>query len=268
MNTYLKAVANGCALAAMIAASGIAHAKSADSLRDLVGARAAGAEQDMESRGYVHTDGHHGANAAYSYWWHPSRKDCVMVATRDGRYSSISDVTPQDCNQKSGGSGTAAAVGAVAAVALIAALASHKSGHHDDGQHYGDSQREADYERGYNDGLHNETYHNYSRSDSYSSGYQNGVEQRGRNTSYRDDHRWGAGYAASVDVSDLNGARGAGAESDMQSRGFRNVDGFSSGSNGKGTVWWNGRTRQCLQMIVADGYVESVVDIRTHPRCR
>ncbi len=254
--------------AALVLAPSLAAAKSADSVRDLVGARAAGAEQEMESRGFVLTDGHHGAGSAYTYWWHPSRKDCVMVATRDGRYASISDATPADCNQKGGGSGAATAIGAVAAIGLLAALASHKSGHHDNGQHYDDHQKEADYERGYNDGLHNEPYHNYARSDSYSSGYENGVDQRRRNTSYRDDHRWGAGYGASADVSDLNGARAAGAESDMQSRGFRAVDSFMSGSDGKGTVWWNGGTRQCLQMIVADGRVDSIVDIHTHPRCR
>ena len=85
-----------------------------------------------------------------------------------------------------------------------------------------------------------------------------GVEQRQRNSGYRNSNRYGAGYAASVDVSDLEGARAAGAESDMQSRGFRSVDGFQSGNNGKGTVWWNSRTRQCLQMLVSDGRVDSI----------
>ena len=69
-------------------------------------------------------------------------------------------------------------------------------------------------------------------------------------------------------VSDLEGARAAGALSDLESRGFRTVDTFQSGSNGAGTVWWNGRTRQCVQVITVDGHIDSVSDIGTHPRCR
>jgi hypothetical protein len=254
-------------IACLLAAPTIAAAKSAGQLADLVGARGAGGETQLEARGWVLTDGHKGASTAYTYWWHPTRRDCVMVATRDGHYDAITDVAPADCNQRGGSNaGGAVAAGALAAV-LIAAAANHKSGHHESGQHYGDSQQEAEYERGYNDGMYNEPYHNNSRSDGYSSGYQNGVEQRGRDTGYRSDHRSGAGYAASADVSDLVGARGAGAESDMIARGYRSVDGFASG-NDKGTVWWNARTGQCLQMIVADGRVDSIVDIQTHPRCR
>mgnify|MGYP007116548029 CR=1 FL=1 len=256
------------AASAMIIAPTLATGRSADSLRDLVGARGSSGESALESRGWVLTDGHQGSSSAYTYWWNASRKDCVMVTTRNGEYASISDATPGDCNQRnSGGGNAAAAVGAVAAIAAIAALASHKSGHHDSGQHYSDQGQEAAYERGYNDGLYNEPYHNYDRSDSYSSGYQNGVEQRRNKTSYRDTNRWGAGYSQSVNLDDLEGARAAGAESDMQSRGFRSVDGFQSG-NGRGTVWWNGRTRQCMQMIVTDGRVDSVTDIHTHPNCR
>ena len=267
MRVTSKRLVSGLISAALIVSPLAAVSKSAGSLSDLVGAKAAGAEQDMESRGWVVTDGHSGRGSAYTYWWNASRKDCVMIRTSDGRYDQITDVTPADCNQKSS-SNAGAAAGAVAGLAILAAIASHKSGHHDNGAHYTDQGSEAQYERGYNDGLYNQPYHNYDRSDSYGSGYQNGVEQRQRNSGYRNSNRYGAGYAASVDVSDLEGARAAGAESDMQSRGFRSVDGFQSGNNGKGTVWWNSRTRQCLQMLVSDGRVDSFQDIQTHPRCR
>lgn len=85
---------------------------------------------------------------------------------------------------------------------------------------------------------------------------------------YRDDHRWGGGYAPSVAVSDLNGARAAGADNALQSRGFIRVDGFQSGGNGRGTIWWNSRTRQCVQAITVDGYINSLADIGSHQRCR
>jgi hypothetical protein len=243
-----------------------------------VGARAGSAESELQSRGWVLTDGHKGGSASYTYWWNSNRKGCVMVTTRDGRYSAITDATPGDCNQHSSGGGSdAAAVGAVAgAAALAAVLLAHKSGHHDSGQHYDEGQKEADYERGYRDGLHNSAWRNDSRSDSYSSGYQNGVDQRQReladsgggwsdNRGSGSDRRYGG---ANADFSDLVGAKAAGVETDLQSRGFRNVDGFESGSNGKGTIWWNGRTRQCLQMITVNGRADSIEDIQTHQYCR
>ena len=71
-----------------------------------------------------------------------------------------------------------------------------------------------------------------------------------------------AGYA------DLVGARAAGALDDLERRGFRNVDGFESGTNGKGGIWWNAGTRQCVQVITVDGRIDSATDIKTHPKCR
>jgi hypothetical protein len=291
MTSLATRTLSACAAFALAVAPVAATAKSASNLDDLVGAKAAGAESDMQARGWVLTDGHKGQNAAYTYWWNQGRKDCVMVTTRDGRYAAISDVTSADCNQKSGGSNTGAAVGAVAAGALIAALiasSSHKSGNHDDGQHYSDSQKEADYERGYRDGLHHSPYRASGDKDSYSSGYNNGVEQRERELAdnrYGDDNRntynnnsnggynsgyrnSGGGSAQPAEYKDLVGAKAAGVETDLQSRGFRNVDGFQSGSNGKGTIWWNGRTQQCLQMITVDGRADSIEDIQTHQNCR
>lgn len=265
---FSKTIA-ACSAVALLSSPSAATAKSASSLGDLVGARAAGGEQELESRGFVVTDGHKGSDASFAYWWNAKHHDCVMVTTRDGKYASIVDTKPSDCNQKSGDGSGAAVVGAVAVGAIIgAALLAHKAGHHDDGKHFDDADKEADYERGYRDGLYQQPYHNYGRSDSYSSGYENGVEQRARETSHRDDHQNGAGYAASVDVSDLSGARAAGAMSDLESRGFRNVASFQSGSDAAGTVWWNGRTKQCLQFLVVDGRVDAVTDIGTHPGCR
>lgn len=109
----------------------------------------------------------------------------------DGRYDAITSTLAADCGQKGGGGDTAAAV-AVGAAALIGVIAlAHKSHNHDDGQHYSDSQSEADCERGYRDGLYNQSYHNYSRSDAYANGYSAGVEQRNQETAYRPNHpRW------------------------------------------------------------------------------
>lgn len=265
----LKTMIHSCAAVALLAAPTVAAAKSADVLRDLVGARAAGGESQLTARGFVLTDGHNGRGSSYTYWWNQSRHDCVMVTTSNGRYASIADVSPADCNQQNHHGSNQGAAAAVAVGAILgAALLSHKSGNHNDGAHLSDQQAEAEYERGYRDGIHGEDYHNYNRNDAYSSGYQSGVDQRHTETSYRNDDRRGAGYAPSADVSDLVGARAAGADQSLRQRGFADVDGFQSGSNGRGTIWWNARTRQCLQVITVDGRIDSATDIGQAPNCR
>ncbi|GFE73706.1 hypothetical protein [Novosphingobium sp. TCA1] len=255
-------------LATALALPHEAMAQAPSDLADLVGSRAAGGEQALESRGYVHINSTKGDDRTWSNWWKSSSKRCVTVATMDGRFNAITSTLPADCNQKaSGGSNTGAIVAGAAAVALLGALAlSHKSHDHDDGKHY-DDDRDGVYERGYRDGLYAQSYHNYDKSDAYSQGYEAGVRQRGRETSYRDHDRRGAGYSPSVNVSDLEGARGSSADDEMQRRGFANVDGLKSGNTAY-TIWYNRQTRQCLQMGVADGRVANIADIGSSPKCR
>ena len=238
----------------------------ANKLQDLVGARAGQAEGDLESRGYVVTHSERDGNDMFTYWWNQSAKKCVAVRTTEGRYGSIADTLPADCNQnESSGMSTGTKVGvAVGAAAIIGAIAlAHKAHHHDNDQHYDDVNREAEYERGYRDGLYNSAYHNYSNSKDYSQGYGVGVAQRRQNTSYSSGR---GGYVAHVNVSDLVGARASSGDSDLQNRGFRNVDGFKSGTTSY-TIWWNGNSRQCLQVATADGRFDSVMEIQ-HPKCR
>lgn len=258
------------ALAAALAMpAGPASARGAAALRDLLDARVAGGEQELEARGYVMTDGHKKGGASFTYWWNPSAKSCVAIKTQDGRFASIKDTGRQDCNQSGGGSGVTKeeALGAAIGVILGVAVLAHKSGHHADESHYTSHGDEAEYERGYRDGLHGQPYHNYGRTDAYASGFEAGVDQVGHETPYRSGHRNAGGHRASVNVADLTGAKAAGAQSDLESRGFRAVDAMASGNTGKITIWWNGGTGQCLQMITVDGRVDSLMDIGSHPRC-
>ena len=83
---------------------------------------------------------------------------------------------------------------------------------------------------------------------------------------------WGGGNNGGwngdrVDVSDLVGARASSGESQLQSRGFRNVDGFKTGTTSY-TIWWRGRSSQCVQVATADGRYDSVMEIESHPKCR
>lgn len=149
--------------AVSLVGAGIApvHAKTPGGLSDLVGARAPGAESEMQSRGYTM----HGFKNGGQYWWNGDSDTCVRVVVNEGRYASVDKADASDCG-KGGGGNAAAAVGAIAAVGLIAALASHKKKHGDD---HGGANHDDEYSRGYNDGLYGGSY---DRNDS--EGYHDG----------------------------------------------------------------------------------------------
>jgi hypothetical protein len=256
-------------VASLMLAGTSAVASTPGDVRDLVGARASSGENELANRGYSLNHSQQGDDRTWGYWWNRDSKQCITVATVDGRYDAITATPSADCNQKSGGgsgSGAAAAVGIAAALIGVAALA-HKSHHHDDGNHYNDDRSEADFERGHRDGLYGQSYQNFGRADPYARGYESGVRQQGHETSYRDDHRRAGGYQSAIDVSDLQGARGSSADDQMRSRGFANVEGLKSGNTAY-SIWYSRSTRQCLQMGVADGRVVNIVDIGSSPKCR
>ncbi len=68
-------------------------------VRDLVGARAAGAESELASRGYVGAGGGTGDDRKWTYWWNATRGVCLSVTTVDGRYDSIVATPVDDCRQ-------------------------------------------------------------------------------------------------------------------------------------------------------------------------
>lgn len=259
------------ALSLSLAVTGVAHGQEAGGLRDLVGARAAGGETQLQSRGWVHIKTETGDDRKWSYWWQPQQRSCVSIAVVDGRFDAITPTPAPDCNQRAGGKGPsgAAVAAGVGLAAIIGAIAlAHKSHNHENGQHYPDEASDGVFDRGYRDGLYNQPYHNFDRAEPYSRGYEAGVAQRTRETGHRDGHRAdGAGYRPSVDLNDLVDARGSSADGEMQRRGFRNVGGLKSGTSSY-TYWFNGRTRQCVQMGVAEGRVQNVTDIGTYQGCR
>lgn len=242
----------------------------ASAVSDLEGARAAGALDDMAARGYIQTSSYNADGGIYTYWWNRDTRSCIRLLSSNGRIAATKTSDASDCGQRSGGGGNDAAAAAIAGAAIIAGVAalSHKS-HHRQDQEYSDSQSYADFERGHRDGLYANAFSDWGNSAQYRSGYDSGVRERAQQNRYRGGNYYGRSDSASpAYFEDLIGARAAGGLSDLQSRGFRQVDSFSSGNNGAGTVWWNGRTRQCLQAITVDGHIEVLNDIQTHPRCR
>jgi hypothetical protein len=257
------------AIAALLAGIGLAigpvnaaAAQDASSLRDLVGARAAAGTDEVVSRGFVYIDGRPGyGESQQAFYWNRNSKSCVRVSTANGRIESITSATPGECNQSAGSSSDRDAVAAAAvlgAAAIAAALA------HENNQHANASNHGAQWDIGYNDGLHGVPYHNGARSDAYAQGYDAGVQQRDRNTSY---HTGRGGYAQAARFKDLEGEDSIRAIDRMTERGFTNVDDLESG-NAQYAIFYNRSTRQCVQLSIADGRVVSADDIQTHPKCR
>lgn len=162
-----------------------AWAQTANRLQDLVGARGAGGETELERRGYTHIDTSKSRDAAFSYWWSNEAGSCVRVTTRDGRYQALMDVDPSDCGQtrkETGMSdGAKVAVGAAALLGIAALL--HKSHHRDDRNF--DERQTADFERGYRDGLYNNSFGSRGGSNEYREGYNKGVDERSQQSGYR-----------------------------------------------------------------------------------
>ena len=139
----------------------------------------------------------------------------------------------------------------------VAALASKS---HDRGDKYSDQTSTAEYERGYRDGLYNQSYHNYGRSNAYSDGYSRGTEQRGHETSYRSNNHYGGGYSAHSYVGDLRGQSRSYAVSQLMSRGFVVRDNKKT-DEGRYFTFWNEGAEQCVVMTSSNGYVNSIENV-------
>lgn len=77
--------------------------RQATGLDDLVGARAGQAEGELTRRGYRNVRGEKGDDRSYTYWWNERRRECVTIATMEGRYDSITPTPAPDCRQDATG---------------------------------------------------------------------------------------------------------------------------------------------------------------------
>lgn len=295
----LKYAAASIAVAAMVAAP--IAAKKADSLRDLVGASGAGAETQLTNRGFEFISGDKSNNTSSTYWWHRGDKDCIVVRVSQGQVTAINDAKASDCGKKSNNDGAIAAA-AIGAVAIGALLFSGKDKDRHREQYNQDWQqvevhntqsgflrvfrepdknsrvrgefREGTLLRNYGCDRHNgEVWCDVTTLDNRTRGWARDRYLRVTDWQTYPQHP-GGGFGGSggsnsgwAEFADLNGSRAPGAQNMLRQRGFRNVDSFRSGSAAY-TIWFRESSRQCIQMAVADGRVDSIVDIHNHPRCR
>ncbi|HVF93133.1 MAG TPA: hypothetical protein VM900_02350, partial [Sphingomonas sp.] len=84
------------ALASVVLAPSAAWSQ-ATGLEDLVGARAGQAEGELGRRGYRNVRGEKSDDRSYTFWWNADRRQCVTIATMNGRYDSITASPAPDC---------------------------------------------------------------------------------------------------------------------------------------------------------------------------
>lgn len=256
-----RVAGNFCALlaaAGMVVAPVAAIAKTPGSVRDLVGAKGSSGNDQLEYRGFHLISGHAEYDSKINYWWNGNTKECIKVVTYDGNFQSIDQTTNADCNQK-GGSGDKAAGIAIAAAAILGVAALASKSHHRGDNAY-DERGTAEFERGHRDGLYGQAYHNYSRSDSYSSGYDSGVRERANQTSYRGGYNYGGGYSAYAEFNDLQGQDRKYAVSQLVSRGFVMRDNKISGDT-RYMTFWREASRQCLVTNSSGGTIYSIESV-------
>ena len=84
-------------------ATAVAAQSAPSDVSDLVGARAAGGETELQRRGYEFVSTQKGGDRSWSNWWNARSGSCLSVVTMEGRYDSIVSAPAPDCRQSSGG---------------------------------------------------------------------------------------------------------------------------------------------------------------------
>ena len=118
---------------------------------------------------------------------------------------------------------------------------------------------EREYQRGYND-CSQGRYEQEQHGESYKKGCR--AAEDGQQSKRASDDQ-----GSKAKISDLKGMDSIKAFDVMTSRGFTSVDTLTSGDTIYG-IYYNAKTRQCVQLANANGRVDSAVDIHEHPKCR
>lgn len=89
-------------IAATAALSSTASAQTPPDVADLVGARGAGGETQLLSRGYEQRQSNTVRDQRFTFWWNGNSQRCISVSTVDGRYASIQPVPAENCGVTAG----------------------------------------------------------------------------------------------------------------------------------------------------------------------
>ncbi|MBH1965285.1 MAG: hypothetical protein I8H77_13165, partial [Comamonadaceae bacterium] len=84
-------------LVASLLFASTAFAQTPPDLEDLVGARGAGGETQLQARGYQQVRATRVRDQSWTFWWSDIQRACVAVSTDNGRYAAINRVPEQNC---------------------------------------------------------------------------------------------------------------------------------------------------------------------------
>jgi uncharacterized protein with FMN-binding domain len=246
-------------LASFVASTAFAGGPAPSNLDDIVYQDAGWGSKQLRSRGYtmISSDYHDGKTV--EYWWGAGPNTCLKVREYDYKYESIKTTSSTDCNQyheEATKNDNAAGI-AIAAVAILGAAVLASQSHHRDDKYEDDSKSMAEFDRGYKDGLHHASYHNYQNTTAYSDGYNQGQVQREEETRHHSNSGYHSSYQSYVSLDGLVGARASGADTELRARGFSDTGGYKQGDKSFVT-WWNASTRQCVQAVTKDGRIKNI----------
>ncbi|MDQ2139916.1 hypothetical protein RBI14_17285 [Alcaligenaceae bacterium B3P038] len=148
MAQHLKTMVQGLGVVLAVAATTV-QAEPAPDLADLIGAKGAGGEVQMQARAYQQVRATRVRDQSWTFWWSDVQRACVGIATDNGRYASIERIPEQNCRPGGAVSDASPRPHQPDAITLIcygqgehAAFASH-SGYewNDKRQHYEPTQR-------------------------------------------------------------------------------------------------------------------------------
>lgn len=161
---------------ALAAAPLPALARTPSELSYIEGMRAKPGENAMRNEGYSKTNTKSQGGQIWQMWHNDhALNKCVGMLETAGYVEALQGFAENECHKSSAG----AAVAGVAIAALLgAALTSHHDKHHDGQQHYSNAAHEAEFERGYNDGLYNHHFVNHDHNQNYSDGFAAGSRER------------------------------------------------------------------------------------------
>ncbi len=219
----------------------------ATQFNDLIGVKGANAEHSFTQKGYYHINTHRVSNNIYSYWWNNSRKKCVFYSLSDGRINKVTNTIPSDCNKSTYDNGDHG----------YSNRYRTRVHHYPNQTHYSEGTSNQAFDRGFQDGLHHKTYHNFydaKLKGIYATGYTAGTSQRTHNTSYHSGH---GGYTQYTQAHDVNGKGFEDAYRILKRRGFS--ENSKSMKNGKEYIlWYNRRGNQCIRTIRSYNHIISV----------
>ena len=86
-----------CVLTVALLGAATARAQTPPDLQDLVGARGAGGETQMQARGYQLVRATRVRDQSWTFWWSDVQRACVAISTTEGRYAALNRIPDANC---------------------------------------------------------------------------------------------------------------------------------------------------------------------------